>query len=80
MKSKLTEQQKINEVLSKIFSSLIKRKFGKNTQALIKKNPEVRKSVDKINKGIEDFNKAFKSEYGKDFSNKLDREIEDLLK
>jgi len=75
MKSKLTEQQKINEVLSKVFSFLIKKKMSKTTQDMINKNPKVKRSVDNLNKGIDDFKEAFKDAYGDDFADRVEKEL-----
>tara|TARA_R100000479_G_scaffold156446_1_gene92847 strand:+ start:106 stop:342 length:237 start_codon:yes stop_codon:yes gene_type:complete len=75
MKSKLTEQQKINEVLSKVFSFLIKKKMSKATQDMINKNPKVKRSVDNLNKGIDDFKEAFKDAYGDDFADRVEKEL-----
>tara|TARA_B100002019_G_C21187327_1_gene556922 strand:+ start:904 stop:1143 length:240 start_codon:yes stop_codon:yes gene_type:complete len=78
MKSKLTEQQKINEVLARIFSSLIKKKMNKKTQDLINKNPKLKKSVSDMDKNIKNFNDLFRKEYGDDFADRVERDLEKL--
>lgn len=80
MKSKLTEQQKINEILTKIFSNLIRKKMGKTTQDLINKNPEIKKNVDNVNKAIDDFNKSFRKSVGKKKADQIEREVDLLFK
>ena len=75
MKSKLTEQQKINEILSKVFSFLIKKKMSRTTQDMINKNPKVKKSVDNLNRGIDDFKDAFRDAYGDDFADRVEKEL-----
>ena len=80
MKSKLTEQQKINEILTKIFSNLIKKKMGKTTRDIITKNPEIKKSVDQVNKAIDDFNTSFRKRVGKEKADQISREVDRLLK
>ncbi len=80
MKSKLTEQQKINEILTKIFSNLIRKKMGKTTQDLIKKNPEIKKNVDNVNKAIDDFKKSFRKSVGKKKADQIEREVDLLFK
>jgi len=80
MKNKLTEQQRIDEVLSKMFSALIRKKMGKTVQDMVKKNPKIKKSVDNLNKGIDDFNDAFRKEYGDEFADKVKRDVQNLLK
>ena len=80
MKSKLTEQRKINEILTKIFSNLIRKKMGKTTQDLINKNPEIKKNVDNVNKAISDFNKSFRKSVGKKKADQIEREVDLLFK
>jgi len=80
MKSKLTEQQKINEILTKIFSNLIKKKMGKTTRDIITKNPEIKKSVDQVNKAIDDFNTSFRKRVGKEKADQISREVDRLFK
>lgn len=76
MKNKLTEQQKINEIIGKIFQSIIKKNTGKTYQDLIKKNPELKRSADKVNQAAEDFSKAFEKNFGKERADKISREID----
>jgi hypothetical protein len=80
MKNTLTEQKKINELISKFFSRLIQKRSGKTVDDMIKKNPELAKAVDGVNKSIDSFNKAFRKKHGNKFADKFDKDLDNLLK
>ena len=65
---------------TKVFSNLIRKKMGKTTQDLIKKNPEIKKNVDNVNKAIDDFNKSFRKSVGKKKADQIEREVDLLFK
>jgi len=75
MKNKLTEQQKINEILTKIFTSMIRKRTGKTVQDMIKKDPKLQKSVDKANDAIDSFNKRLRDRIGDKEFKKIEREL-----
>lgn len=54
--------------------------MGKTTQDLIKKNPEIKKNVDNVNKAIDDFNKSFRKSVGKKKADQIEREVDLLFK
>jgi len=80
MKNTLTEQQKINELISKFFSRLIQKRSGKTVDDMIKKNPELSNAVDGVNKSIDTFNKAFRKKHGSKFADKFDKSLQRMLK
>ncbi len=49
--------------------------MSKATQDMINKNPKVKRSVDNLNKGIDDFKEAFKDAYGDDFADRVEKEL-----
>ena len=75
MKNNLTEQQKINEIIGKIFQSIIRKNTGKTFQDLVKKHPELKSSADKVNQASKEFQKTFEKSFGKERADKIDREI-----
>jgi hypothetical protein len=75
MNNKLTEQQKINEILTKIFTSMIRKRTGKTVQDMIKKDPKLQKSVDKANDAIDSFNKRLRDRIGDKEFKKIEREL-----
>jgi|TARA_R100001086_G_scaffold187698_1_gene105753 hypothetical protein len=75
MKNNLTEQQKINEIIGRIFQSIIRKNTGKTFQDLTKKHPELKSSADKVNQAAKEFQKTFEKSFGKERADKIDREI-----
>lgn len=75
MNNKLTEQEKINEILTRIFSSMIRKRTGKTVQAMIEKDPKLKKSVDKANDAIDSFNKRLRDRIGDKEFKKIEREL-----
>lgn len=49
--------------------------MSRTTQDMINKNPKVKKSVDNLNRGIDDFNDAFRDAYGDDFADRVEKEL-----
>jgi len=80
MKNKLTEKQVYNEALTKFFTRLLKKRMGGNVDDMIKKSPSLRKSVDNLNKGIDDFDKAFKKKHGDEFADRVQQQMSSLIK
>lgn len=81
MKNKLTEQQIYNEALTKFFTRLLKKRMGGGTvDDMIKKSPSLKKSVDNLNKGIEEFDKAFRKKHGDKFADRVQQQMSSLVK
>ena len=47
----------------------------KTFQDLVKKNPELKSSADKVNQAAKEFQKTFEKSFGKERADKIDREI-----
>ena len=52
--------------------------MNKKTQDLIDKNPKLKKSVSDMDKNIKNFNDLFRKEYGDDFADRVEKDLEKL--
>ena len=52
--------------------------MNKKTQDLINKNPKLKKSVSDMDKSIQNFNDLFRKEYGGDFADRVEKDLEKL--
>ena len=52
--------------------------MSRTTQDMINKNPKLKKSVSDMNKNIQNFNDLFRKEYGDDFADRVEKDLEKL--
>ncbi len=71
MKNKLTEQQKLNEFVSKLFTALLNKKAQKMFNKLQSSDPEIRKGIKDLNNSVDDIKQAIIKRYGKERAQKI---------
>ena len=71
MKNKLTEQQKLNEFVSKLFTTLLNKKAQKTFNKLQSSDPEITKGIKDLNNSVVDIKQAIIKRYGKERAQKI---------